>query len=363
MRYFRLIRSFPRAAFVLAALAGPASADDAPTKVPELKKFRDWVVGCDNIRRCTAIGFAPRQFEGYIVVKRDAAAEAEVQVSLVARGDAKIEGPAVMSIQVDGDKVPGMSKAAWPVLLDDTDTEKKTGRIEIKDRDAAILLRLLHDAKVLGLTVTGKGQDPFDSLISLGGAAAALLYIDDSQQRVGTVTAIVNPGTAPASAIPAAPPMPQLKSVVMREVKDPPSALPKGVMKPPADNCEDPPSPDVIRLSPQLELWGVCEFKNSHNYSARYWIVGEGTAKEASLVVPGRQNEGGGPSVLINLDLTRDGRLLESFVKGRGLSDCGSDAAWAWTGTEFELAYFAEMSECMGVSADDWPVLYTTRWK
>ena len=43
--------------------------------------------------------------------------------------------------------------------------------------------------------------------ISLAGASAALLYMDDRQQRVGTVTALARPGPKPASAVPL-PPLP-----------------------------------------------------------------------------------------------------------------------------------------------------------
>lgn len=362
MRHLRSILAVLGTAFLIPSLVGPASADGV-APVPPLKTFRDWVVGCDNIRRCTALGFASGPFEGYIVVKREGSAEAAAHLALVVRGSTAIAAPAVMSVQVDGAPVAGLSQAQLPFDIDREDTENRSGRSEMTGGDAALVLKQLIEGKVLTLTVTGKGQDPFDTIISLAGSSASLLYADDIQLRTGTVTALVEPGTEPASRIPAPPPIPYLNAVTLRDVEHPPKALPHGVKKPPADNCEDPPPPDVIRLSPTLDLWGVCEFKNSHNYSGRYWIVGEGQVREASLTVPGHRDPGGSPSVIINLELYRDPRLLRSVLKGRGLGDCGAVTFWIWTGTVFEVAQYSEMSVCQGASAGDWPVLYTTRLK
>ena len=271
MRHLRSVLSIVGATLLLPFLAGSASADEPP-QVPQLKTFRDWVIGCDNIRRCTAVGLTGGSFEGYIVVKRDGAAAAEPQVTLSVAGDKDIALPAMMSVAVDGEAVPGMSQTQWPVVLP-YESQKRYGQVKLTGRDSALLVQQLHEGKVLTVSLTGQGQDRFDTPISLAGATAALLYADDAQKRSGTVTALVEPGKEPASRVPAPPPIPYLNAVVMKEVEHPPAKLPHGVKKPPADDCQDPPPPDVIRLSPTLELWGVCEFKNSHNFSTRSGVV------------------------------------------------------------------------------------------
>ncbi|MEP9375898.1 DUF1176 domain-containing protein [Aquabacter sp. CN5-332] len=363
MRYFGLIRSFGRAGLVLSALvAGPVLANDAQTKVAELKTFRDWMVGCDNIRSCTAIGLPPgREASGYVVVERDGAGGASTQVSLVVRTEDAIKSPIELSILIDGEPVLGMPQASYPAGVDKNDIN--TARLELPAEDAANLVRQIQDRKELNLKVTGPGRAPAESTISLTGAPAAFLYMDVDQFRAGTVTALAGSGWAAASTVPHVPHVPVLKPVLMRDVKDLPATLPAGVA-PNLDDCTDhPPKPDLIRLSPQLELWGMCYVSAAYNLLRRYWIVDRGQVKEASFIVPGRKPRADGPAVLVNAELAQSGRVLESFALGRGLGDCGTHTMWVWTGTEFQLAFLAEMTDCRGVPVADWPVMHTSQWK
>lgn len=330
-------------------------------KVPQLKTFKDWMVGCNNIRACTAIGVSQNPMDGYVLVRRAGEAEAQPQLILVVQGYDKLERP-VMSLRIAGAAIPGLSKTDWPAGLDPSDTLGHSARLTLEGADAAAVLKAMRNAQALDLHVVSEGAQDLDVAISLAGSAAAFLYVDDWQKRSGTVTALADTGPAPASSIPAPPPIPRLQSVVMREVKDPP-ALPKGVKPPPPEDCQRGAVADVIQLGAHLQLWGVCEFANSHNFSRRYWMVGPQGVREAALSVPGHPDEGGSPSVLVNLMLSQDGRVLKSFTRGRGISDCGATTGWVWTGTAFQLAYFYEMNACRGVPPDDWPSLYVTRWE
>lgn len=361
---FTSIHPFRRAvllagACLLALSASAARAEEE--KVPQLKSFKDWMVGCNNIRACSAIGFSQPPMDGYVVVRRDAEAEAQPRLILVAHGYDKLQRP-VMSLRIAGAAIPGLSKTDWPAELDPSDTMGHSARLTLEGADAAAVIKAMHNAQALDVHVVSESGSDLDASISLAGSAAAFLYVDDWQKRSGTVTALADTGPAPASSIPPPPAIPRLQSVVMREVKNPP-ALPAGVKPPPPEDCERGAVADVIQLGAHLQLWGVCEFANSHNFSRRYWMVGPQGAREAALSVPGHPDEGGSPSVLINLMLSQDGRLLKSFTRGRGISDCGSQTGWVWTGTAFHVAYFYEMSECRGVPADDWPSLYATRWE
>ena len=83
---------------LLAALPGAAAAQDAdradaPPAPGELRSFTDWVVGCDNFRRCTALGLAPEDGAGgYVAVRRGGGADAAPRVRLAALADAAPEG-------------------------------------------------------------------------------------------------------------------------------------------------------------------------------------------------------------------------------------------------------------------------------
>lgn len=359
-----LIHISARAILMLALLAAaPLRAETPPAKTPAVKTFKDWIVGCDNLRHCTAIGTSPgMEFSGYVVVRRGAEGAAAPQVSFLARSDNPIKAPVALSILLDETPVPGMSGTSVPAQPDGSDTS--VVRAQLEGHDAATLLGRMREGQKLDIKVAGADQSSFGSTISLAGAAAAFLHMDAAQLRTGTVTALVNPGTAPAGTIPPVPPVPVLHAVVMHEVKDPPADLPKGVPPADPDDCSGPPpKPSVIRLSPGLELWGICYVRTRYRDLETYWIVGKDGAKPASFLIPGRAPSDDGAGVLVNSELSKDGRVLEAFDQGRGLGDCGTYAKWAWTGTAFELAYLAEMSDCRGVRKEDWPVTFTSLWR
>ena len=343
-------------------VAGRAEASDIP--VAPLKTFKEWMVGCNNVRHCTAIGLSPVPSEAYVVVTREGGAEAPAELSLVARRDdpsERLEAP-VVSLRIGDAPIPGLSKSNWPAEIDASDADGKSARVSLRGDDAAALLKAMRTGDALDVRLSGAKGRVSQVRISLSGATAAFLYMDEWQHRNGTVSALAATGPAPVSSVPAPPALPRLTPVVMRPVTHPPAALPAGVTPPPAQDCDGAPPPMVVHLGPGLQLWGVCEFANHHNFSARYWLVGPEGAREATLTVPGHPDEGGSPSVLINLSLSPDGRLLESFTRGRGISDCGTRTGWVWTGTAFRLAYFFEMNDCRGVPPDDWPSLCVTRW-
>lgn len=342
--------------------AGRAEASDIP--VAQLKTFKDWVVGCNNVRHCTAIGLSPVPSEAYVVVTREGGAEAPADLSLVARRDdpsERLEAP-VLTLRIGDAPVSGLSKSDWPAEIDASDADGKSALLRLRGDDAAVLLKAMRTGDALDVRLGDATGRVSQVRISLSGATAAFLYMDESQHRNGTVTALAATGPAPARRVPAPPALPRLEPLVMRTVTHPPALLPAGVTPPPAQDCDGAPPPTVLQLGPDLQLWGVCEFANHHNFSARYWLVGPEGAREAALTVPGHPDEGGSPSVLINLSLSQDGRLLESFTRGRGISDCGTRTGWVWTGAAFRLAYFFEMNDCRGVPPDDWPSLYVTRW-
>lgn len=56
-------------------------------------------------------------------------------------------------------------------------------------------------------------------------------------------------------------------------------------------------------------------------------------------------------------------QTLTAFNKGRGIGDCGTEEAWVFDGNTFRLAELKLMSECKGVGAEDWPVVYRAEAK
>ncbi|WP_175724569.1 DUF1176 domain-containing protein, partial [Burkholderia ambifaria] len=66
-------------------------------------------------------------------------------------------------------------------------------------------LTMSHNAQMVSFGDPAAARTP---RVSLSGLNAALLLIDDTQGRIGTVTALLRKGTRPASSVPAAPALP-----------------------------------------------------------------------------------------------------------------------------------------------------------
>lgn len=335
------------------ASATPPAPAAAPQGVGALKSFGDWVVGCDNFRACVALGLgADDGTGGYVAIRRggDSGAQAQVALSMIASDQPK--EPA-LRLRF------GPSKTPFPDTTLPVEAAGSYLVATVGPEMAPDLIRSLLAAPWLDLVeMDGKtAGDP--QQVSLKGSAAALLYMDDQQRRVGTETALTRTGAAPASGIPAVPVAPTFAPVVMRALPDPLPPLPKGV-KPPADeSCASDVEPIAFRLSDAQTLWGVCSFAAAYNTGYTMWLVGPDGADKVDFSVPGLARTGDDdPSVLVNPSLNPDGLGLNATNLGRGVGDCGTLADWGWDGHRFGLLQYREMDVCRGVSQDDWPVLW-----
>lgn len=315
--------------YALAALVLVASP--ALSQPTELQTYKDWVVGCDNGRTCQAVSLMPEaEFTDYtMVIKRGAEAEAvpEIRVSAEKGDSFVLAGKRRIRITEQGQVA---AKDALAV-------------IEAVRRDPAL--------PVLNTIGTKTGT------ISLAGASAALLYMDDQQKRVGTPSALVKKGTA------AVPPPPSLPAIARPA---PGAAAPRTITKAQATKllgdlgCEADGStdsdPEFVRLDPDHTLALVpwpCG-NGAYNYMSEAYLIDEkGAATAAAFDVPGGMGEG--DDTLVNAAWNAERGLLESFSKARGIGDCGVIAAYAWDGKQFRLAEQLVMSECRG-SMDYIPV-------
>lgn len=329
-------------------LAGAATAGASAT-------FKDWTAVCDNLRNCTAIGFAGEADEeiAYLVVSRAAAATAPPRAMLAhLHEDGGRAGR--WRVALDGKPFAAVAEAA-PKSGDNYD------RLQLPPAQAAALIAAVRNGSTLTLTEGGK---PI-GVISLSGAAAALLYIDDQQKRVGTVTALARPGSKPASDVPPSPAAP----VVTAGAFVPQSALPRTAPKSVTRALEAVPDcirdkdsePDMVaRLAPGVLLWGLICDRAAYNVLDAF-IVSDETGGGARLVrlpgPPGQEPAFAETAMNVNYDART--RRLTSFSKGRGLGDCGETDEWVWDGKAFRIVRQATMPECRGVSPDDWPTYHT----
>ncbi len=137
-----------------------------------LATFKDWVVGCDNLRRCTAIGQVPAGREdAYLVVQRSPGAAANVVVRV--RGDERAPAP---SLSITIDQRPFIAQRS-------ATKEWNLATIELTRAEVDTLLGRLRRSESLEVS----GAD--ERRISLRGAVAAMSYMDEIQKDGAAVPA------------------------------------------------------------------------------------------------------------------------------------------------------------------------------
>jgi len=316
----------------------------AATPVPgELKTFSDWTVGCDNGRACQAVALLPEDgADGAILaIQRGGQANAAPRIWVTVR----MEGlPSLAALVVDGRR--------FPLRLDPVSQELLVA-------DAAQAARMLGQATRIEALVEEGGRRTVP--ISTKGSAAALLYMDEQQRRVGTASALVRHGTA--TAVPPAPALPTI-NVPPASSKAPrrlAGARVRQLLGRDATVCEFAQGLDVeaVRLDADtsLNLASHPCGSGAYNLMSTAFLVDErGRARRAAYDLGGGMGEGG-DDTLVNAGWDADTRRLTSFAKGRGLGDCGVGHNYAWDGTRFRLVEQVAMGECRG-STD-----YITTWR
>lgn len=308
----------------------------------ELRNFHDWTAGCDNGRACQVVALLPEDGpEGAtLAVRRGPEADAVPVIWATLR----VEGsPSPAALVIDG--------RAFPLRLD-------AANEELRVADAGEAARRLGQATRVELLVEEGGRRVVP--VSAKGSAAALLYMDERQGRLGTTGALVRRG--PATRVPSPPPLPVIATPSASPAR--PRALPAAQLRrllgKETTTCEyaQPFDPENVRLDARTSLvlaGHPCGNGAYNNFSTAFLIDERGRARRAAFDAPGGMGDVGG--ALVNAGWDASQRRLTTYAKGRGLGDCGVAQAFAWDGTRFRLAEQSEMSECRG-STD-----YVTTWR
>lgn len=344
-----------------AASTTPAGSAPVLQIRSETRAFRDWQASCGNDGSCWAFGFAPDFGAGWIRVALAPGPDAQPQVAFGYWPDG--DGPAVQRVSLDID-----GRVFSARLSPDGSKEAPTGLIAEGDARAVI------DALAQGKSLTirgGAGQ-----AVSLNGAAASLLWIDDKQGRLDTPTALIRRGTRPAAAVPVAPPLPTVtlaSAVNQAGFGEANKAVPAALRsRGDVANClKDSASPDITdmvasaRLDSNTELWAIPCGAGAYNVTHAWFVTGPGGRDARPAVLAGTDGTGADPTqpdnTTINGEYDPKTRLLTAFAKGRGLGDCGTLQSWGWTGRQFVLIQEQTMGECAGVGVDYWPTTWRAR--
>lgn len=316
--------------FTLAALALGLTGPGAE------RLFQDWVVTCDNVARCEASLVRPADTDAGnphdVLLSREAGPAGTMEIAFTARD--RIDG--IIDLLIDGRLVgTGMFEK---------------GEIRLKGAAAEGLARAMVNGKRLSLRF---GRRVF-ATVPLGGSSAMLRYIDAEQGRAGGVTAIAARGTKPASAVPAAKPVPRVTAI----------RPPAGVAKP----------LDAALLS-ELAAQGDCEAAlpahlkpEFHRLDARTILVlvpcsaGPSSSTHLLFTARGRQidparfdlppaNEKGepltradGPAEIAMAEW--EGGMLATASKSNYPGGCGVAQTWVWDGERLRMTVMNRLGVC-----------------
>ncbi|HYN38159.1 MAG TPA: DUF1176 domain-containing protein, partial [Rhodospirillales bacterium] len=359
-------------ALLLGAIAAIGHAAAQGISVPAERTFRDWVVGCDNARGCIAVGMIPATaIEPALVhVQRDAGRAAAPRITFVLYDEspAPPAGPQML-IGIDDAPIEGVGSARPVAPVADFGGFVQAA---LADDEVAPFVDGLRRGRSLRVAIDGGASAD----VSLDGAMAALLFMDDVQGRVGTSTALARPPRQRASSVPEPPPLPLVRPQPAPAGLDvePGRAmqLSDGWVKETAIACAQDPSSPSLQAETMAPLGGdrvlvaVACGGGAYNFDFVFGIVQPG---EPLRVEPARF---GLPAVdgsaaasvgegLTNADIDAEAPTVGFISKGRGIGDCGSSGTYAWTGEEFVLADWRVMPECRGVPEPYWPVLWRSR--
>lgn len=342
------------AGVVLAAMMLVAGAAQAA----EERVFRDWIATCNNVSDCVLFGTQDSNVEGDIGYVRFAQAYAvpsQVRASLVTIPEDGRVRNVMLAVRVDGRTVPGLAAVTF-TAFDDIGM-----RARLSQAQSNALLAAVRNGRALTLVEGNRTR----ATISLAGSAAALLWVDEQQQRVGTAGALARPGRRPlavrgmrtAPVVRAAPSVPQtnLPTIATAPLRRQMTDCDDDII------ATDIPS-ETYRLDPDTLLVTVPCSRGAYNVSVALFLTdGRGrNPRPVSLRLP-PGSETATEDLPTNLTYDPVNQTISSFPRGRGLGDCGTDTTWAWTGTAFELRSQFVMGECKGIMRDDWPSLYVSR--
>jgi hypothetical protein len=334
----------------------------AQTSKPVYREIGDWLLACDNMRDCLARHAPEPEREPLAGEDRDAGFDivrtAGPAGALVVRIRlSKKLAPAAIS-------VPGgkpVTMLPWQLGRDGEDAS-------LSGEPARRFVRNVIDAPVLQLGRT---------VLSLKGLAAVLLAMDEVQGRIGNASALVRPGPRPASATPAAPPLPLVRVGLPAPALAQPRRLAAAVRRLnahvlAAHECDiDPDALDEaypLTRSEALVLIGCGRFAYQTSVLA-FRTPRDDPARAVPLELPEPRRTVGlaSPDLPAMINEFVEGsydpatRVFSEFSKGRGMADCGSSTKWTFDGAAFRLSAFRWQDRCAGGQPGDWPVLYRTR--
>lgn len=328
--------------FPAAALAGPG------------KDFRDTGVYCTNGLTCD-LALAPKGTPKEIFsINFSRKSGPDTPVLIKIRTNKPVKSGSDIVFLTDGAEVARISASDFDY---DADFYEYTSKDENRGK---ALLSLLRNSSLLTIKAELDAAQSAD--FSLSGVAAAMLYLDEVQGRIGTVDAIDKAGDKPS---------PDVMVRDITAVTDLPATI--------RPDFESPESPCgfmdmnryrygqgfAARLSDDTELYALpCAEGGAYNQPYVFYQKQDDAITPLQLAIMTDD----GPSttnMAYNIDWDQNTKVLTAFFKGRGIGDCGSLDKWMLRDIGGEVSFALKESrvkdDCDGNNEpgpDGWPLIW-----
>jgi hypothetical protein len=330
-----------------AALAGPS------------KQIRDWAVYCSDVMSCQLAPVIDSATDIYSIgFERAASANSPIEFSLSASGMPDADSDVVF-------EVPGVLER---IAIDAQSGEERDGIWRSSDpRIASELIPALKagDRLIVSLESGGKA---IRQEISLSGSSAAMLAMDEYQDRVDKTDALVAVGSKPATGL-------KTRARELKSRADLPASVAAVWAAHPNQCAEGFEDQDLIASFGGVSIALESEYDDKGEiflipcggpgaYNLPNIAIVHDLADDSARVAPFPTMSDRGPTVtdtITNASWDEQSGQVSQFAKGRGLGDCGTSSIWEWQGGgsygNFVLIEERSKGECDGVY-DDWPLTW-----
>lgn len=335
--------------FAVLVLAGPVSASP-------YKEIRDTSVFCSNSLACTIMLKAKAEYQGVYSFSLSRAAGPDTPILIKLNTSEPFAEGSDVVVLLDGAEAARFGLA-------DLDRNPDMGEYIAKDKNRGrALLSLMRDSS--DLTVEFVSTVPKKASFSMAGLAGAMLFLDEAQDRIGTVDAVEKIGDKPS---------PEAK---VRDVTDM-TTLPEKIRQ----DFELPDAvcgftdPDRFKygqgfaasLGDNTEMYVLpCAEGGAYNQPYAIYEVTGDFIERVHLAIMTDDGPSTTPDAF-NVDWDQSAKTLTAFYKGRGIGDCGSLDTWGLRDIDGDVSLVLKESrlkdECDGVGtpAEEWPLMWPVK--
>ncbi len=310
--------------------------------------YDDWQVVCDNTLTCRMAGYQANlnsAFPASILLTRQAGNSANIDGKIKLGGDKKGSNKALMEL---GDRHRASLFINGKDLGETKSSSIGAGYTDLNAAQVKALLEALTQSSKIELVVRNTRWQVSDK-----GATAAMLKADETQGRIGTPSALINPSSTSSNNVLAAKAAPQIRLVIPNQKTNSNSSkkfsmkssqlaqVLQSTIKNTANDC-----PNLSDKTP----WKINRLNNTQLLAQHNCWISAYNAGNGMWVM--NDSKPYNPK-LVTVDATSydDNGTIKSLQKGRGLGDCMTKSEWVWTGKSFSKSHEASTGLCRMVAA------------